>query len=215
MAAQAASPLRLKDINKLIVQILKAEKKQREDRQRAETITRGYDATKLQHLCCNINTDLEGSVEAEAMVLRPYQRSQYLDEFTNNLTADVHKYLQEASWRRWVPGIKKSGTTWIELLARFDLLGYRSQGATQKKNKQASGKDFAFKANSNVFQSFPTRTKYSRRKPSFHFQKKVRQVKSVSIVLVHTSSLPAERNPSWNSSGKHWKFESFTWRNPQ
>lgn len=134
---QALYGLWLKDINKLIVQILKAEKEQREEKQRAETFTRGYDVTKLQHLSCNINTDLEGSVEADAMVLLPYQRSQYLDEFTNNLTADVHKYLQEATWRRWVPGIKKSGTTWIELLARFDLLGYRSLEAIQKENKQA------------------------------------------------------------------------------
>ena len=62
----------LKDVNNLIIQILKAEKEQREDRQRAETITKGYDATKLQHLTCNINTDLEGSTEAEAMVLLPY-----------------------------------------------------------------------------------------------------------------------------------------------
>lgn len=44
---------------------------------------------------------------------------------------------RKPKWRRWIPGIKKSGTIWIELLIRFDLLGYRSIGAIQQKDKHA------------------------------------------------------------------------------
>ena len=114
----------------------KRKRKREKPEQNTINLVQGYDGSKQVKISCTIDTVYENTEETEALNVLPYLRLPFLDDFTNN-TADVHRYINSCKWRRWKPDAKKSGTTWIEMLIRFDLMGYRSTGSIQKKDDQA------------------------------------------------------------------------------
>ena len=66
-----------------------------------------------------------------------FRPSTYHDNFSNSLASDIHKLIREARWYTWPEGAAKSGTTWVEMLARFDTQGHRSIASIQHKDDDA------------------------------------------------------------------------------
>ena len=86
---------------------------------------------------CTINSNLEDLEDQGKLKMADYQYSTYLDVFANTISSDIHRFIRQASWNTWPANAKKSGTTWIEMLTRFDTQGYRSIGSIQYKDTEA------------------------------------------------------------------------------
>jgi hypothetical protein len=91
----------------------------------------------MTRVSCTIPTVYDSTEETTHFDMLPYLRSSFLDKLTNDLTADVHGYISSSKWRTMKPDAKKSGTTWIELLADFDLHEHRSPESILRKDVQA------------------------------------------------------------------------------
>ena len=66
-----------------------------------------------------------------------FKPSPFSSSFTNSLAEDIHNFIRSSIWHTWPEGTPRSGTTWIEMLARFDTQGFRSRGSTQSKDDDA------------------------------------------------------------------------------
>ena len=80
---------------------------------------------------------MEGLEEIGSLEMVAYKPSNYHDAFGNSLANDIHRFIQQAAWYRWPGDANRSGTTWIELLARFDTQGFRSVSSAQSKDDDA------------------------------------------------------------------------------
>ena len=121
------------NVNKVIIAVLRAEKTQREARRLVYQAAHGYNPTTEMIVNCTIDDNTDDLEHFGDMEMAEYQHSPFLDTFTNNLTKDIHRYINLATWKIWSSDVVRSGTTWIELFTRFDTHGFRSTTSVQSK----------------------------------------------------------------------------------
>ena len=86
---------------------------------------------------CTIDDDSEGIEVIGKLDMTDYQHSPHQDAFGNSLAKDIHFFIQQATWNVWPTPSHRSGTTWIELFARFDTQGYRRVESIQSNDSDA------------------------------------------------------------------------------
>ena len=124
--------------DRMIVAVLKAEKEQREVRTKAEKLLLGVDGVNTAMINCTINVDPSSTEEVGLLEgILPFLPNSFADTFTNSLAADVHAFIAKMKWKKWSPGTRRCGATWIEMLAAFDVQGHRSQNSIQRSDDKA------------------------------------------------------------------------------
>ena len=78
------------------------------------------------------------SASGNAAIRRiPKRENTIHQQKARSLAEDFHRFIGQPTWLTWPPDAAKSGTTWFELLARFDTRGHRSVTSTQSKDDDA------------------------------------------------------------------------------
>jgi hypothetical protein len=88
-------------------------------------------------ITCTINDNIDELKNCGTFTMADYLYSSFHNAFANSLSRDVHRFIQQATWKTWPSPVNKSGTTWIEMFTRFDTQGYRSQESIQHNNSVA------------------------------------------------------------------------------
>ena len=87
---------------------------------------KGVDGIKTTMINCTINRSVTHTEDIGCIQgIIPYRASTFVSSFHISLNNDVLNFISKIHWRVWTPGTARCGTTWLELLAKFDLTGYR------------------------------------------------------------------------------------------
>ena len=73
--------------------------------------THGHNTHTDMIINCTINDDTDDLENFGEIKVANYHYSSFHNAFINSLSKDIHRFIQQSTWKTWNSNINKSGTT--------------------------------------------------------------------------------------------------------
>ena len=128
----------MEEVQLTIIAVIKAEKTERENRQKVQNASKGFDEQKVAITTGIIPHHPQDEVEARTLLLTPPTRGPHKYRKQQALYVSIHNFIQKNKWKCMLQEVERAGSTWIEIFAAFDQGGYRCAGAERVLDERAA-----------------------------------------------------------------------------
>ena len=135
---QASYEKLMEEVQMTIIAVIKAEKAERETRQKVESAAKGFDEQKVVITTGIIPHNPQDELEAKTLTLTPPTKGPHKHRKQQALYVSIHNFIVQNKWKCMRQEAERAGSTWLELFVAFDQGGFRCDGAQHRLDQEAA-----------------------------------------------------------------------------